>query len=139
MRLERRLLTGVLFVARHPRLTLGVVTLTLAAAVLVSVSLLTISTDQNQLFSPKVWFFASYLDFIHKFPENEAVYIVIEPRTEFGRPTLDRWEAVADAVTNRLNSMPDTVRLAVCRVPLDQLGRQAILFEDSSKLPQDLQ
>jgi predicted RND superfamily exporter protein len=139
MRLERRLLTGVLFVARHPRLTLAVVTLTLAAAVLVSVSLLTISTDQNQLFSPKVWFFASYLDFIHKFPENEAVYIVIEPRTEFGRPTLDRWEAVADAVTNRLNSMPDTVRLAVCRVPLDQLGRQAILFEDSSKLPQDLQ
>jgi predicted RND superfamily exporter protein len=138
MRLQRRLLTGVLFVARHPRLVLCVVVLTVAAAVGVAVSFLRISTDQNQLFSAKVSFFADYLNFIHTFPENEAVYIVIEPRAQFGRPTLDEWKAVADTVTDRLNSMTETVRLAVCRVPLDQLGRQGILFEDPSKLPEDL-
>ena len=138
MGLQRRLLTGVLFVARHPRLILVAVVLTLAASVAVAVSFLRISTDQNQLFSPKEWFFANYLDFIHQFPESEAVYIVIEPRPEFGRPTLPRWTGVADAVTRKLNDMPDVVRLAQCRVPLDKLGRQGILFEDPAKLPEDL-
>jgi uncharacterized protein len=139
MGLQRRLLKGVLFVATHPRLTLGLVIVALVAAVSIALLFLTISTDQNQLFSPKVPFFANYLDFIKKFPESEAVYILVEPRAGFGRPTLSRWTGVADAITRQLNHMPDDVRLAECRVPLDQLGRQGILFEDPAKLPDDLQ
>src|SRR5208282_1267720 len=56
----------------------------------------------------------------------------------FGRPTLEDWTGVADAVTRRLNEMPDFVRLAQCKVPLDKLGRQGILFEDPAKLPDDV-
>jgi predicted RND superfamily exporter protein len=139
MGLQRRMLTGVLFVARHPRLVLGIVLVTLVVSVGVAASFLTISTDQNQLFSPKVWFFANYLKFIGEFPENEAVFIVIEPRAGSGRPTIEQWTAVADAVTARLNSMPGDVKEAVCRVPLEKLGSQGILFEDAAKLPGDLQ
>jgi hypothetical protein len=50
---------------------------------------------------------------------------------------LARWTAVADHVTERLRRLPQYVADAYCRVPLDELGRQGILFEDTAKLPTD--
>jgi predicted RND superfamily exporter protein len=136
---HRRLLIGVLAVARRPRTTLLIAAAALLLCILATVSTLTISTDQNQLFSGKVPFFRDYLSFIKEFPENEAVYIVIEPKDPATQPPLHRWTAVADEVTARLQSLTDTVRLAECKVPLEELGRQGILFEDPAKLPAELE
>jgi len=131
--LQRRLLKGVLIVASHPRATLGVVLAVLAAAI-VAATRLTISSDQNKLFSAKVPFFRDYLQFVQRFPENEAVYIVIEPRDPGAPPPVQHWTAAADAVTQRLQSLTRYVKLAVCKIPLDQLGRQGILFQDPAEL-----
>ncbi len=131
---HRRILTGVLAVVSHPWITLGVVFVTVAICVTATVKRLTISTDQNNLFSSKPWFFHDYLDFIHRFPENEAVYIVIEPKNPADRPPVLRWTGAADHITERLRGLKEVVD-AYCRVPLDELGRQAILFEDPKELP----
>jgi hypothetical protein len=134
---QRRILKSVLAVAKHPRLTLGIVSVILVAASALAIDRLTISTDQNKLFSAKVSFFRDYLWYIREFPENEAVYIVIEPRDPAAKPPLARWTAVADHVTERLRRLPQYVADAYCRVPLDELGRQGIFFEDTAKLPTD--
>jgi hypothetical protein len=131
---HRRILTGVLAVVRHPWITLGVVFVTVAVCVGATLCWLTISTDQNKLFSSKPWFFHDYLEFIRRFPENEAVYIVIEPKNPADDPPVLRWTAAADHITDRLRGLKEVVD-AYCRVPLDELGRQAILFEDPKELP----
>jgi uncharacterized protein len=131
---HRRILNTVLAVVRHPWLTLAVVAVTLSAGVLLAVTRLTISTDENKLFSDKPWFFHDYLEFIKRFPENEAIYIVVEPRDPAFKPTLTEWAAVADHVTDAVAALKDQVRSAYCRIPLDQLGKQAILFDDPSDL-----
>jgi predicted RND superfamily exporter protein len=135
--IQRRLLKSVLAVAKHPRLTLGIVLAVVVAASALAITRLTISTDQNKLFSPKVSFFRDYLQYIHRFPENEAVYVVIEPRDPNARPSVQHWMAAADAVTDHLRGLHQFVNDAYCKVPLDQLGRQAALFEDTTKLPGD--
>jgi predicted RND superfamily exporter protein len=137
--IQRRLLKFVLVVATHPFVTLAIVGVILAAAAALAISRLTISTDQNKLFSPKAWFFRDYLQYIHRFPENEAVYVVIEPRDPSAKPALDRWTAAADQITEHLRSLRQYVNAAYCKVPLDQLGRQGALFEDTSKLPGDFE
>jgi hypothetical protein len=136
---QRRLLNGVLAIASHPIRTLVVVGITLAACGIWAATRLTISTDQNQLFSDKVPFFRNYLDFVARFPENEAIYLVLEPRDPSAHPPLERWTAAADAVTDRLRGIPEFVDAVECRVPLDQLGKQGILFLDHSKLPLELE
>jgi predicted RND superfamily exporter protein len=140
--LQYRLLRGVLAVATHPRRTLLIVAIVLAAAVGISLQRLTISTNQNKLFSAKVPFFHDYLQFIERFPENEAVYVVIEPKEAPNipseNPPVAQWAAVADAVTDRLRNTPQFVANALCKVPLDKLGRQGILFENPAKLPDEL-
>jgi hypothetical protein len=135
--LYRRILIAVLAIVCHPWTTLAVVLVTVGACAAVAVSWLTVSTDQNQLFSSKPWFFRDYLQFISRFRENEAVYIVIEPSDPAAKPPIARWTAAADHVTERLRAMPQVID-AYCRIPLEQLGTQAILFEDPRKLPQRL-
>jgi hypothetical protein len=133
------LLRCVLFVASHPRRTLLVVALVLTAAIGFSLRFLTISTDENKLFSANVPFFHNYLEFIHRFAENEAVYIVIEPRDPAANPPVPQWAAVADAVTDRLRHLPEFVKDAQSKIPLEKLGRQGVLFQDPAKLPQDFE
>ena len=82
--LYRRILIAVLAIVSHPWATLAVVFLTAAVSAGAAIGWLTVSTDQNQLFSSKPWFFHDYLQFISHFRENEAVYIVIEPRDAVG-------------------------------------------------------
>lgn len=134
---QRRILICVLAVVAHPWITLGAVFVTVAVCSGYAIGWLTISTDQNKLFSSKPWFFHDYLEYISRFRENEAVYIVIEPGDPTDHPPIARWTAVADHVTERLRGMKE-VKNAYCRIPIEQLGRQAILFDDPKKLPQRL-
>jgi predicted RND superfamily exporter protein len=132
---HRRILKGVLAVVAHPWITLCIVFVTIVACSGFAIAWLTISTDQNRLFSSKPWYFHEYLEFISRFRENEAIYIVIEPRDPAGQPPIARWTAAADQITDRLRGLKE-VKGAYCRIPLEQLGRQSLLFEDPKKLPE---
>jgi predicted RND superfamily exporter protein len=134
---HRRILVVVLYVVSHPRLTLAIVLATVGACAVSALTWLSISTDQNKLFSSKPWFFHDYLEFIDRFHENEAVYIVIEPTDPQAHLTVAQWTSAADGVTARLRAMQEVLD-AHCRIPLDKLGRQAILFEDPKKLPESV-
>src|SRR5688500_8554242 len=101
MTLTRRLiLPAVLCVVRRPGTTLAVCLLVLAGCVALAAARLRISTDQNELFSPDAPFFRDYLTFNEKFPENEAIYVVIEANA--GTPPVKRWTDSADEVAARV-------------------------------------
>src|SRR5688500_10719945 len=107
-RTTRLILTFVLFIVRHPRATLAItVALALASATLAYFRL-TISTDQNKLFSTRVGFFRDYVAFDKNFPENEATYVVVRARGDERDIPVARWTALADAIAARLTAMPDT-------------------------------
>ncbi|MBA2707376.1 MAG: MMPL family transporter [Gemmatimonadaceae bacterium] len=131
---QRRLLKFVLWVVRRPRLTLAIAGFALVASVLLAVTRLSISTDTNKLFSSDVPFFRNYLEFIQKFPENEAVYVLVEAKEPDGSPPVRRWTAIADSITQHLQQAPDYVASVDRRVPLDKLGVQGLLFEHQKLL-----
>src|SRR3954447_9189927 len=108
-RVQRRIVRGVLAVVEHPRLTLAIAGAVLVACAAWAYFCLNISTDTNKLFSPKVKFFADYLDYHYKFPENEAIYVLIQPRDPGGTPAVEHWTAAADAVVARLKELPQHV------------------------------
>jgi predicted RND superfamily exporter protein len=133
--LQRRILIAVLAIVTHPWITLGIVALSVAACAGAALTWLTISSSQNELFSSKPWFFHDYLQYINRFKENEALYIVIEPKGS-ATPTVADWAAVADHVTDRLRALKDDVVDAYSRIPVRELGDQGLLFQDPRKLPQ---
>ena len=132
--LQRLQLKAVMQVVSHPRLTLVLAGAVLLASALLAWSRLNISTDQNKLFSSNVPFFRDYLTFINKFPENEAIYVVIQPHDPNHAPPVKRWTDLADRITQRLRALPQHVKSVDCRVPLDQLGQQGLLLEDPKRL-----
>lgn len=132
---QRRLIKGVLWVVAYPKLTLGLAAVLLLVCAGWAYKSLTISSDQNELFSPKVKFFADWLDFDRKFPENQAIYVIIEPITPEMHPPVQHWVEVADAITHRLREMPEQVEQVVEKTPLDQPGAPGILFDDPKDLP----
>jgi len=134
---QRRILKSVLAVVHHPKITLCIALATVALCAAGAICFLTISTDQNKLFSSKPWFFHDYLEFISRFRENEAIYIVVEPKDPTAKIPIERWAAAADHVTDRLRGMKEVIS-AFCRIPVDQLGKQAILFDDPRSTPRDL-
>jgi predicted RND superfamily exporter protein len=129
-RFQRRIVRGVLAVVEHPKATLVIAAALLLACASWAFLRLDISTDTNKLFSPKVKFFADWLDYFHKFPENEAIYVIIEPRDPAGHPPLARWTGAADAVVERLKALPEHVESVYARVPIEKLGDQGLLFDD---------
>src|SRR5687768_17816876 len=127
--LQRRIVSGVLGVVRRPKLTLAVATAVLLASAVLAYFRLEISTDQNKLFSAKAKFFADYLQYNKKFPENEAVYVVIERADRNVMPPVPRWTAAADAIAARIGALgPQHVGSVDARVPIDRLGDQALLL-----------
>src|SRR5688572_1424749 len=136
--LHRLPLCIVLAAVTRPWITLGVASLLLTAGVLLGVFHLPLSTDQNKLLSRDVSFFRSYLQFVEKFPENEAVYVIVEPSEPARVPPTARWTAAADAIAGRLRTMPDVVRRVDARVSAKQLGDQGLLFEKPELIPQRL-
>ncbi len=136
--MHRRMLLFVLAVVRHPVWTLVICGVVLVASVVLAAAQLNISSDQNKLFSPKAPFFRDYLSFVEKFPENEAIYLIVEPKDR-GTPTPVRaWTEVADALVDRLKRMSDVVRSVDGRVPIDKLGDQGLLFDSPQRVKQTL-
>src|SRR5437763_1135793 len=127
---HRPLLVGVLNVVSHPWMTLICAGIFLGAAVLLAVLRLDISTNQNKLFDPNVKFFRDYLSFVRTFPENEAIYIVIEHTDPRQAPPISRWTAIADAMTDRLSAMPKYVATVDTKVSTEKLGAQGLLFDE---------
>jgi predicted RND superfamily exporter protein len=137
--IHRGILIVVLHVVSHPWRTLFLAGVFLAACVLLATSRLTISTDQNKLFDPNVQFFKDYLSFVQKFPENEAIYVVIQTRDPKAVPPIPRWTGIADAIAARLEQMPQYVKAVDARVPVKQLGSQGLLFDDPKLVRENFQ
>jgi predicted RND superfamily exporter protein len=136
---HRRLLIAVLAIVSRPRTTLVVALTALIACIVFAKLRLNISTDQNDLFSHNVGFFRDYLDFIEKFPENEAIYVIVRPSDPGKMPPVKRWTQAADAIADRLRQIPQYVKSVDSHVPLDKLGAQGILFDDPEQVRQELQ
>jgi predicted RND superfamily exporter protein len=132
--IERYILLGVLSVVQRPRMTLLIAGIFLAASIGAAMRWLNISSDQDRLFSKNVPFFRDYLEFDKKFPENDALYVVIEPKNPASPPTIRQWTAIADAIANEVRKMPRYVESVDARVPLDQLGSQGLLFQEPAQL-----
>ena len=138
---HRPLLIAGLKVTSHPKLSLLIASIVLVACVGAAIWKLEISTEQNKLFDPDVPFFRDYLAFSKNFPENEALYVLIEPvpgapRPKQMPPPVPRWTAIADAIADRLRAMPDYVRAVDAKVPIDKLGSQGLLFDDPPRVRQ---
>jgi predicted RND superfamily exporter protein len=140
---QRRLVKSVLWIVERPKLTLLAAAIVLVAAALYAHQRLSISTDQNDLFSPKVKFFGDYLRFDRLFPENQATYVVIEPADLDHPPPVGQWVELADRMAARLRSMPQYIEPEPDKVeekiPLLTPKAPGILFEDSDKLQSDVE
>src|SRR5688572_31227446 len=106
-RIQRQLVRAILGVIQRPRLTLAIAGVALLACATLAYFRLDISTDQNKLFSPKVKFFADYLEYAKKFPENEAVYVIVEATEPAIAPPVRRWTAIADAIADRVRGLKE--------------------------------
>ena len=132
--IQRRIVKAVLAVVAWPKVTLAIAGALLVLSATLAWTRLTISTDENKLFSNKVQFFRDYCDFSHKFPENEALYVVIAARDPSHPPEIAQWTGIADAVVARLQKMPNEVRRVEAKVSLEDLGAQGVLFQTRDEL-----
>src|SRR5205823_1801982 len=92
-------------------------------------------------FSPKVKFFADWLDFDRKFPENQAIYVVIEAADPSAAPSIDQWVQLNERITARLERMPEQVKKGgvVSKIRIDDPKAPAILFDKPENLPDDFE
>lgn len=125
---HRRIIRGIMAVVGHPRLTLTIAGIVLAASVTFAWFGLRISTDQNKLFDRHVAFFRDYLHFVHNFPENEAIYVVVRAKHPRHPPPTKQWIGLAKKLTAGLAALRRDVQSVDSHVPLRQLGNQALLF-----------
>jgi predicted RND superfamily exporter protein len=119
----------VLWVVSRPVLTLVVATVLIAASVVGAIGFLQVSTDQNKQFSDRAPFFRAYLDFIEKFPENEAIYVVMEQAGDGPPPPVERWVRAADAIERAMHAIGQHVVKVHARVPVSELGELGLVFE----------
>ncbi len=140
MKRPRPVLRLVFTVVSHPRITLALTSALTAACILLAIARLAISADQNKLFSSKVQFFHDFIEFEKRFPENQAVYILIEPRdAKSAPPPLERWTAAAEAVAAKLRTVTTYVQSVDQRIRPEDLGRQGILFDEPARLKQNVE
>ena len=136
---HRSLLISVLHVVTHPWRVLIICFAIAAGCVGLAMWKLNISTDQNKLFDPDVPFFQDYLRYVEKFPENEAIYVLIEAKDRAHPPAVGRWTALADAITARVGALTKHVKSVDSKVPVDKLGAQGLLFDDTKLVRQKLE
>ena len=132
---QRLLIKGVLRVVEHPIRTLVIAGVALVVCAAGAKRYLTVSSDQNKLFSPKVKFFADWLEFDRKFPENQAIYVIIEPANPSARLPVGDWTTLADHIYDRLLGMPEQVANVIDRTDITTPGAPGILFADPKELP----
>src|SRR3978361_1941989 len=109
-RIDRFLLMVVLPVVRNPKRTLMIAGILVLASAAFAFWRLDHSSDQDALFSSDVPFFRNYLEFTKNFPENQANYVIIEPKDRAHPPAVARWIEVADAITERLAAQSQFVK-----------------------------
>src|SRR5689334_12333578 len=109
----------VVLIVSRPRATLVVTLLLAALSIVLAVKRLTVSTDQNKLFSADVPFFRDFLEFDRKFPENEAIYVVVQAKGDERGIALTRWTAAADAIAERVGRLTDDVKAVHAKVPVE--------------------
>jgi predicted RND superfamily exporter protein len=131
---QRRLVKLVIRVVSYPKLTLGICALILVGAVVLAKTRLRLSTDQDELLTPKLEFFREYKVFTRKFPENDAFVVLVEPRDYRHPPPASRWMDFADRLSAGLLALKGDVTRVEQRVPLEQLGNQAMEFADWDEL-----
>ena len=136
--IERRILLGVLNVVDHPIRTLIIGGIILAVCAGAALWKLHVSSDENKLFSADDPIFRAYLEFDDKFPENEAVYVIVEPAKPDENPKLQRWTGIADAIAEHVRKLASAVESVDAKVPLRQLGSQGLLFEQPQALADDV-
>lgn len=136
--IQRKLVKTVLRVVAWPKLTLLIAGVVLIGCIAGAYFRLGISTDQNKLLSSDLPFFRDYLMFIERFPENEAIYVVVEAQDAQRPPAVARWTALADRITENLRGVPQ-VRSVDARVPLDELGAQGLLLEKPERMRFEVQ
>lgn len=120
-----------------PRLTLVLAGVLVAICAGMAATRLEISTDQNKQFSSKVPFFHDYLDFIAKFPENEAIYVIVQAKQD-ASPSVAQWGEVADAIAAGCRGLTKYVKSVDHRVMADELGVQGLAFDSRAKVEQAL-
>lgn len=136
--IHRRILLGVLLIVDHPIRALVICGIVLGACVGGALWKLDVSSDQNKLFSAKDPNFRAFLAFDEKFPENDAVYVIVEVADPAHPPALQRWTGIADAIAANVRKVEKYVASVDAKVPLRQLGTQGLLFEKSEALAEDL-
>ncbi|HWE03684.1 MAG TPA: MMPL family transporter [Tepidisphaeraceae bacterium] len=138
--IQRKILSAVLAVVSRPRTVLIAAALVLAVSAFSASRWLNVSSDENDLFSHNVQFFRNFLEFDREFPENDAIYVVIEaadPNRPI--PPVLRWTAAADAVErNILATARQYCESVDAHVPREKLGSQGLLFESPQELAGDL-
>lgn len=136
---HRRLLLAVLHVVEHPKRSLSIALLLVIISASFAWMKLKHSTDQDQLFSRDVPFFRHYIDFTKDFPENQASYVIVEPKDPAHPPPVARWVAIADAIKMRLEPESQFIEEVDSHIPVEELGTQGLLFEDPARVQQDLE
>ncbi|HEX5241908.1 MAG TPA: MMPL family transporter, partial [Tepidisphaeraceae bacterium] len=133
-KLERLILLAVLSIVEHPIRALVIAGIILAVCGSLALAKLNISSDEDKLFSEHVKFFQDYLEFDRKFPENEAVYVIVEAKDPKASPTLSQWTGIADSIAKHMRAIPKYVESVDAHIPLDKLGNQAVLFDEPESL-----
>jgi len=94
-------------------------------SIALAVSRLNIDTDQDNLFFIARRILHEYLDYINKFPENEAMYVLIEPADPRKPPSLSRWTELAERVAEKMRALTTVVSSVEYRTPVSELGGDA--------------
>ncbi len=131
--LRRVLLRAVLWVVANPGVTLLASVAVLAGCIVAARLGLEVSTDQNKQFSDRNPVFRQYLEFIDKFPENEAAYVLVEARGQ-EKPPVRRWVQAAEAIATRLRGLDKHVRLMEHRVSPREMGVQGLAFDSRERV-----
>jgi predicted RND superfamily exporter protein len=136
---HRGILIAVLAIVARPKTALLISGIVLAVCLGAAALKLNISTDQNKLFDPSVSFFKDYLRFNQLFPENEAIYVVVQARDPAAVPPVKRWTQLADAIAKKLRGLPRYVVSVDAKVPTDKLGSQGLLFDEPRRVKQSFE
>ncbi|HEX4792782.1 MAG TPA: MMPL family transporter [Humisphaera sp.] len=137
--IERRILLAVLWIVDHPRVTLLSSGILLAICLAAAMLRLSISSDQNKLFSQRDPNFKAYLNFDKQFPENEAVYVIVESVDPNSSQPVERWTSCADAIGEQIRKQSQYVKSVDLRVPVKELGAQGVLFSPPAALAERFQ
>ena len=127
---QRQVVKWVIRVVSYPKLSLALCAVALVLAVGLAATRLRLSTDQEELMTPKLKFFRDYKEFTRRFPENESYVVILEPEHPALRPPARRWIELADRMTAGLMALKEDVRRVDARVAPEDLGEQALVFAD---------